>query len=118
MATKRLTAKDAAKQVKKIKEYVLQPDYDTVIVDELTMERVSSGGIIIPEVVDAQDEEDIKSGYIVAIGPNSNPNRPFLFKKGDLISFGHYNGRRINLNGKQYIILRHLDVLVKSTTIE
>ena len=117
MANKKTQPAKSTKKVLK-KEYILKPDYDTVIVEELTHERISAGGILIPETVDAQEEEDVRSGYVVAIGPNSNPNRPFLFSKGDLITFGIYNGRRLRLNGKDYLVLRHLDVLVSSSSID
>lgn len=89
----------------------LIPDYDIVIVRELQeQERITEGGIIVPEM--ANDEENqVKSGIVISIGPNSNPNRPFLHKIGDQISFGFYNGRNVIFNTKNYTALRHLDVL-------
>jgi co-chaperonin GroES (HSP10) len=110
-------AKKTIKKEPVLSEFEIKPSYNTLIVEPLTNEHESAGGIIIPATVDAQEGEDVRSGYVLVVGPSTNPDTPFLFEVGDLITFGEYQGRRITLNGKEYYILRHNDVLCSSSCI-
>jgi chaperonin GroES len=110
MANKAQTKKQVKKEEPK-QQFSFIPDYDSVLVEEvLDQERISAGGIVIPESVEDQDE-DVRHGIIINVGPSSNPNRPFLHAVGDLIVFGYYNGRNVKFNGKELRIVRHLDIL-------
>jgi co-chaperonin GroES (HSP10) len=90
----------------------LVADYDTLVLQELPRQEMSSGGIYIPESVDPEEAEDIRSGIVYLIGPSSNPNRPFRFNIGDQVSFGKYQGRQFAFEGQDYILVRHLDLLM------
>lgn len=111
-----MTNKTATKKTEKVQkpEPYLQPDYDTVIMDEILPDRITAGGIYIPDTVSIEDEDGLRSGYIISVGPASNPDRPFLFNVGDVVSFGHYAGRTIKLKNKEYVVVRHLDLLFRT----
>jgi chaperonin GroES len=122
MATKAALKRNARLSKEHVKstetqDLEIKPNYNTLIVEPLTDEHMSAGGIIIPETVDVQNGEDVRSGYVLVVGPSLNPETPFLFQVGDLVTFGEYQGRRITLNGKEYNILRHNDVLCSSSCI-
>lgn len=111
MANKTQVKKAIKKDEPKKVDFKFIPDYDSVLVEEVAdKERISAGGIVIPEVVEDQDN-DVRHGNIIHVGPSSNPNRPFLHGVGDLVVFGYYNGRHVKFNGREYVIVRHLDIL-------
>jgi co-chaperonin GroES (HSP10) len=106
-----MAKKTAKAQEPKVKRELVA-DYDTLILTELPRQEMSSGGIYIPESVDPEEAEDIRSGIIIEIGPSSNPNRPFRFKVGDQVSWGKYQGRKFAYEGVDYLLCRHLDLLM------
>jgi co-chaperonin GroES (HSP10) len=96
---------------KELKKESFHPDYDTLLLKEVVAaERLSSGGIIIPETVENKDE-DVNHGEIIEVGKSSKADRPFLWNVGDVVVFGVYNGRRIQFNGQELLLVRHMDVL-------
>jgi co-chaperonin GroES (HSP10) len=115
-------ANKTSKKTEKVSkpEPFLEPDYDTVILDEIvgnedglfTLKEGSN--IWIPNAAAIEEEDGLRSGYIVAIGPSSNPNRPFLHSKGDLVTFGAYTGRTVKIKETEYVVIRHLDILFRT----
>jgi chaperonin GroES len=93
-------------------QYKLVADYDTVIAKKLAQAEKTHGGIYIPDSVDADEMEDVRHATILLVGPGSNPNRPFQFKEGDIITHGEYTGRRFMYEGEELIVMKHLDVLM------
>jgi len=88
----------------------IKPLADRVIVAPMEKETMS-GGIIIPDTA----KEKSQQGKIVAAGPGSvsdNGERvaPEV-KKGDIVLYGKYAGTEVNVDGKDYLILRESDVL-------
>jgi chaperonin GroES len=69
------------------------------------------GGIIIPDTA----KEKPQQGRIVAVGPGAandkgERTKPEV-KKGDIVLYGKYSGTEVNVDGKDYLILRESDVL-------
>jgi chaperonin GroES len=88
----------------------IQPLYDRVVIKRMEEERLSAGGIVIP---DTATEKPIK-GEIVAVGegkPLDNGQvRPLKVKKGDKVLFGKYSGTEIKHNGTEYLVIREEDI--------
>ncbi|HEV2613097.1 MAG TPA: co-chaperone GroES [Gammaproteobacteria bacterium] len=89
----------------------LRPLHDRVIVKRLEEERVSQGGIIIP---DTAAEKPMK-GEIVAIGTGklleNGDIRKLDVKKGDKILFGKYSGTEVKVNGQDVLVMREDDIM-------
>ena len=89
----------------------LRPLHDRILVKRIAEEKMTAGGIIIPDSVKEKPIE----GKVIAVG-NGKTNeegvvRPLDVKKGDRILFGKYAGTEIKLEGEEYIIFREDEVL-------
>lgn len=92
---------------------------DRVAVKRLDDERVSKGGIIIP---DTATEKSIK-GIILALGEEITHSEENGLRKaycpfyiGQTITFGKYAGTEITgEDGKEYLIMRETDILSYKT---
>ncbi len=75
----------------------LRPLHDRVIVKRMEEERMSAGGIVIP---DSATEKPIK-GEIIAVGAGKileNGNvRALAVKAGDKVMFGKYSGTEVKV---------------------
>ena len=89
----------------------IRPLHDRVIVKRLEEERVSAGGIVIP---DSAAEKPVQ-GKVVAVGKGKiledGSVRALDVKVGDKILFGKYSGSEIKLNGEEHLIMREEDIL-------
>ena len=88
----------------------IKPLADRVIIAPMERENMK-GGIIIPDTA----KEKPQQGKIVAAGPglvsdNGERVKPEV-KKGDIVLYGKYAGTEVNVDGKDYLILRESDVL-------
>jgi len=88
----------------------VKPLADRVIVAPMEKETMK-GGIIIPDTA----KEKPQQGKIVAVGPGAVNDagervKPEV-KKGDVVLYGKYAGTEVNVDGKDYLILRESDVL-------
>ena len=88
----------------------IKPLADRVIVAPMEKETMK-GGIIIPDTA----KEKPQQGKIVAVGPgrvsDSGERGAPEGKKGDVVLYGKYSGTEVNVDGKDYLILRESDVL-------
>jgi chaperonin GroES len=83
----------------------LKPLADRVLVEPAAAETKTAGGIIIP---DTAKEKPMK-GKVVAVG-NGKPEEPMTVKAGDMVLYGKYAGTEINVDGKDYLIMRESDI--------
>ncbi len=88
----------------------IKPLADRVIIAPMERETMK-GGIIIPDTA----KEKPQQGKIVAAGPglvsDSGERVKPEVKKGDVVLYGKYAGTEVNVDGKDYLILRESDVL-------
>ena len=88
----------------------IKPLYDRVVIKRMEEERLSAGGIVIP---DTATEKPIK-GEEVAVGegkPLDNGQvRALKVKVGDKVLFGKYSGTEVKLDGTEYLVVREDDV--------
>lgn len=82
---------------------------DDIVVAEEILEEVTKGGIIIPDVQDAQK---MRWARVVVQGPGRRDEDgeriPMWTQPGDLVMFGKYQsgGEPISINGKTYLLFR------------
>ena len=84
----------------------VKPLADRVVVEPAPAEEVSSGGIILPDTA----QEKPQRGVVVAVGPGKK-DEPTTVKIGDSVLYGKYSGTDLNLDGKDYMIMRESDIL-------
>ena len=93
----------------------LRPLDDRVVVEGLEAEDKTSGGILLPDMARQKPQQ----GKVIAIGPgklmDSGNRTPLSVKVGDTVLFGKYSGSDVEVNGKEYKILRESDILGKLT---
>ena len=89
----------------------IRPLHDRVIVKRLEEERVSAGGIVIP---DSAAENPVQ-GKIVAVGKGKiledGSVRALDVKVGDKILFGKYSGTEVKVDGDDLVVMREEDVM-------
>jgi chaperonin GroES len=90
----------------------LKPLGDRVILEPVSEEKKSKGGIILPETVDKERPE---KGKVIAIGPGkideSGKRIPMNVKKGDIVLFTKYGPNEVKIDGKEYLIAKEEDIL-------
>lgn len=89
----------------------IRPLHDRVIIKRMEEERVSAGGIVIP---DSATEKPIR-GQVIAAGKGkvleNGSVRPLDVKAGDTVLFGKYSGTEVKVNGTEYIVMREEDIM-------
>jgi chaperonin GroES len=89
----------------------IRPLHDRVIVKRLEEERVSAGGIVIP---DSAAEKPVQ-GKVVAVGKGKiledGSVRALDVKVGDKILFGKYSGTEVKVDGDELVVMREEDVM-------
>jgi chaperonin GroES len=89
----------------------LRPLHDRVIVKRLEEERVSAGGIVIP---DSATEKPTR-GKVLAAGTGlllaGGQLRPMGVKEGDTVLFGKYAGQEIKVDGEDLVFLKEDDIV-------
>ncbi|MDC1222152.1 co-chaperone GroES [Salibacteraceae bacterium] len=87
-------------------EVKFKPNEDRVLVEPAAAEEKTAGGIIIPDTA----KEKPQRGTIIAAGPGKK-DEPVQVSVGDTIFYGKYSGTEIQLDGKDYLIMRASDIL-------
>jgi len=89
----------------------IRPLHDRVIVKRMEEERLSAGGIVIP---DSATEKPSK-GKVMASGTgkilDDGSVRPLAVKDGDEILFGKYSGTEVKVDGEEYLVMREDDIM-------
>ncbi|HOW31240.1 MAG TPA: co-chaperone GroES [Bacteroidales bacterium] len=84
----------------------VKPLADRVLVEPAAAEQKTAGGIIIPDTA----KEKPQRGTVVAVGTGKK-DEPLTVKEGDLVLYGKYSGTEINIDGKDYLIMKESDIL-------
>lgn len=91
----------------------LKPLDDRVVVEPLSAEDVTAGGIVLPDSA----KEKPQRGKVIAVGPgkllDSGERCPVAVVVGDEVLFGKYGGTDIEVDGTEVKILRESDILAK-----
>ena len=89
----------------------LRPLHDRVIVKRMEEERMSAGGIVIP---DSATEKPVR-GEVLAVGNGkileNGEKRALDIKVGDTILFGKYSGTEVKVDGEELLVMREEDIM-------
>jgi chaperonin GroES len=91
----------------------IEPLDDRIVVEPMEAESKTKGGIVLPDTA----KEKPQKGKIISVGPGRVTDEgkriaPSV-KKGDTVVYAKYGGSEIEIDGKEYMILRESDVLAK-----
>jgi len=88
----------------------IRPLHDRVIVRRMEEERMTAGGIVIP---DSAKEKPIQ-GEVVAVGKGkileNGEVRPLDVKVGDRVLFSKYGGTEVKVDGEELLVMREDDI--------
>jgi chaperonin GroES len=89
-----------------------KPVQDILIIKQADNERVTDGGIVIPDLVERPD-----MGEVVAAGPGrlvGGERRPMYSKVGDRVLFSKHMVQDVRIDGQDYktVLERHLFAIV------
>ncbi|MDZ7605535.1 MAG: co-chaperone GroES [Cyclobacteriaceae bacterium] len=84
----------------------IKPLADRVLVEPAEAEQKTASGIIIPDTA----KEKPQKGKVMAVGAGKK-DEPMTVKVGDAVLYGKYSGTEINVDGKEYLIMRESDIL-------
>jgi chaperonin GroES len=84
----------------------VKPLADRVLIEPVQAEQKTASGIIIPDTA----KEKPQKGTVVAVGPGKT-DEPVTVKVGDTVLYGKYAGTELNVEGKDYLIMRESDIL-------
>jgi chaperonin GroES len=89
----------------------IKPLYDRVVIKRMEEEKMSAGGIVIP---DSATEKPIK-GEVIAVGSgksldNGSVRAPQV-KVGDKVLFGKYSGTEVKVDGTEILVVKEDDIL-------
>ena len=89
----------------------LKPLHDRVLVERVSSEDKTKGGIIIPDTA----QEKPMEGKVLAVGSGArNENGQVValdVKKGDRILFGKWSGTEVKIDGKELLIMKESDIM-------
>lgn len=83
----------------------VKPLADRVLVEAAEAETKTAGGIIIPDTA----KEKPMRGKVIACG-NGKKDEPMTVKPGDTVLYGKYAGTEIQIDGKDYLIMKESDI--------
>jgi len=84
----------------------IHPLSDRVLIEPAPAEETTASGIIIPDTA----QEKPQRGIVVAVGPGK-PDEPTTVKVGDAVLYGKYSGTDLQVEGRDYMIMRESDIL-------
>ncbi|MBI2344291.1 MAG: co-chaperone GroES [Deltaproteobacteria bacterium] len=88
-----------------------RPLGDRLLVQRVTEEEKTKGGIIIPDTAKEKPQE----AKVVAIGNGKTLDngqvKALEVKVGDKVLFSKYSGSEVKMTGEDYLIIREEDVL-------
>jgi len=84
----------------------VKPLGDRVLVEPQDAEVKTSGGILIPDSA----QEKPQRGKVIAVGSGTKEVEMEV-KAGDMVLYGKYSGTELQVEGKDYMIMRQSDIL-------
>ncbi len=84
----------------------IKPLADRVLIEPMAVETKTASGIIIPDSA----KEKPQKGIVIAVG-NGTKDQPMTVKKHDAVLYAKYAGTELNIEGKDYLILRESEIL-------
>ncbi len=89
----------------------IRPLADKVVVQHLEAEKVTAGGIVLPDSA----KEKPQKGKIVSVGKgkmlDDGTVKKMQVKKGDVVLFTSYAGTDVKVEDKEYTIMSESDIM-------
>ncbi|AEG30949.1 co-chaperone GroES [Thiomicrospira cyclica] len=89
----------------------IKPLHDRVVIRRLEEEKVSAGGIVLPDSAKEKPAE----GEVVSVGPGKAADNGNLIamnvKVGDKVLFGKYAGQEVKVDGEELLVMREDDII-------
>ena len=89
----------------------IRPLHDRVVIKRVEEERMSAGGIVIPD--SATEKPD--RGEVIAAGngkiTDSGDVRAMDVKVGDVVLFGKYAGTTVKVNDDELLVMKEDDII-------
>jgi len=90
----------------------IKPLLDHILIEPITPEEKTKGGIFLPQTAEKERPEQ---GKVIAVGPGrrlpSGKRVPLEVKKGDIVLFTKYGPNEIKIEEKKYLIAKEEDIL-------
>jgi chaperonin GroES len=87
-------------------EVKIKPLADRVLVEPMEAEEKTASGLYIPDTA----KEKPQKGTVIAVGPGTK-DITMEVKKGDIVLYGKYAGTEINIDGKDFLMMKQADIL-------
>ena len=84
----------------------VKPLADRVLIEPNPAKEKTAGGLFIPDTA----KEKPLAGKVIAVGPGTADVK-MKVKTGDQVLFSEYAGTEINIDGKDYLIMKQGDIL-------
>ncbi len=84
----------------------IKPLADRVLVEPMEAEEKTASGIYIPDTA----KEKPQKGTVIAVGPGTK-DVTMEVKVKDVVLYGKYAGTEINVDGKDYLMMKQSDIL-------
>lgn len=84
----------------------IKPLSDRVVIEPLAAETQTASGLFIPD--SAQEKQ--QKGKVIAVGAGKKDHN-MTVKKGDTVLYGKYAGTELQIDSKDYVIMREDDIL-------
>jgi len=84
----------------------IKPLADRVLIEPAEAETKTASGLYIPDTA----KEKPQRGTVIAVG-SGKKDEPMELKSGDVVLYGKYAGTEINVEGKDYLMMRQSDIL-------
>ncbi len=85
---------------------MLKPLNDNVVLEKGEPEKKTQSGIILS----SKDQESPKTAKVVAVGPGTKEHK-MTVGVGDTVVFKSYATTDIELDGKEYLVVKESDIL-------
>ena len=89
----------------------IRPLHDRVVVRRLEEEKVSAGGIVIPDSA----TEKPSQGEVLSVGNgkilDNGDVKALDVKVGDKVLFGKYSGTEVKIDGEELLVMREDDIM-------
>jgi chaperonin GroES len=83
----------------------VKPLADRVLIEPAAAEEKTASGIFIPDTA----KEKPQRGTVVAVGTGKK-DEALTVKVGDTVLYGKYSGTELNIEGKDYLIMKESDI--------
>lgn len=83
----------------------VKPLHDRVLIEPAAAETKTASGLYIPDTA----KEKPQKGTVIAVG-SGKKDEPITVKVGDTVLYGKYSGTELQVDGKDYLIMRESDI--------